>query len=137
METYLLGGMTYLLLKHFIFDFTRLQTPWMYLNKGTYGHLGGVAHALIHAVTTLPLLLFFAQSENHPFGMILGPVIAVSSCLSFEFLVHYHMDWLKMNWCRKKGYKADTHTQFWWWLGVDQLVHGLTYVYILWVTLRI
>jgi hypothetical protein len=137
MVNYLLAGMVYLLLKHFVFDFTRLQTPWMFQNKGIYGHPGGYAHALIHAVTTLPLLLFFAQSENYPFTMLLGPVLAIGWCFVVEFMVHYHMDWLKKSWCDKQNYKPDTHPQFWWWLGFDQLVHGLTYVYILYLTIRI
>lgn len=109
---------TYLLCKHFACDFPiAVQTPWMFTNKGTYGHLGGLTHSSIHLLATLPVFLLF------PFNGVL-----FVSCLLGEFLIHYHMDWFKMWWCSKKGYKAGTHPEFWWWLGIDQLVHGLTYV---------
>jgi hypothetical protein len=120
-----LVAMVYLLLKHFVCDFPiQVQTPWMFQNKGTYGHPAGVVHSLIHSFATLPLLLFFAWNE-------LAVLLWVPALFIIEFLVHYHMDWFKMWWCAKKQYKPDTHPQFWTWLGIDQLVHGLTYVGIL------
>ena len=30
-------AMAYLIIKHFLLDFGKLQPPWMFLNKGTYG----------------------------------------------------------------------------------------------------
>ncbi len=113
------------MVKHFFCDFhPKIQTPVMFMNKGTYGHPAGVVHSLIHSFATLPLLLFFLSNELAVWQWV--PALFV-----IEFLVHYHMDWFKMWWCAKREYKADTHPQFWFWLGIDQLVHCLTYVAIL------
>jgi hypothetical protein len=118
-----LALLTALVVKHFICDFTRIQTPGMYLHKGTYGHPGGIAHAFVHVVASLVVLLLFSSiyAGNYMFFGIIG-------LLMFEGAVHYHMDWFKMWWNREKGYKADTHPEFWFWLGVDQMVHYLTYI---------
>jgi hypothetical protein len=130
-EAYLFIGFTYLLVKHFVFDFPhRIQTPWMFLNKGTYGHPGGIVHALLHSLATLPLTLWMiARITYYPID---GPT-RVLICFVGEFFIHYHMDWFKMWWCAKKQYKPDTHSEFWLWLGIDQLVHGLTYVWIMYI----
>jgi hypothetical protein len=101
-----------------------VQTPWMFRNKGTYGHPGGVVHSLIHSFATLPLLLFFTWNGLADWQWV--PALFI-----IEYTVHYHMDWFKMYWCAKKGYKPETHPQWWNWLGIDQLVHCLTYVGIL------
>ena len=123
----ILLAMGLFLVKHFLCDFPiQIQTPWMFLNKGTYGHPGGIVHALIHAVVSLPILVFLACGLPVP----LAPMLFVAF---LEFLIQYHMDWFKVWWCRDQGYEAKTHPQFWWWLGIDQLVHGLTYVGIIWL----
>jgi len=116
------------LVKHFICDFPhQIQTPWMYENKGTYGHMGGLVHAGIHAVVSALVLIMFRDLE-HTFFVYLG-------ILNFEFFVHYHMDWFKVWWCKRNNYKPDNSHAFWFWLGLDQLVHGLTYVIMvaLWI----
>lgn len=107
--------LTLLTVKHFIFDFA-YQPPYQFLNKGTYGHKGGIVHAGQHAVATFFILLFFAS----PWLALLIPVA--------EFLIHYHVDWAKMNINKKKGWGANTHNEFWVLLGVDQLLHSLTYL---------
>ena len=102
-------------LKHFLLDFA-YQPPYQWHNKGTYGHLGGIVHAGQHSLATLVLLCFFTH-----------PVAAL--WLSFvEFFIHYHMDWFKMNYNKKKGWGPTTHNQFWILLGFDQLIHSLTYI---------
>ncbi len=115
--------LTLFVVKHFICDFTKLQPPWMFLNKGTYGHPGGIAHVLVHAIPSMWILTASASSDRHWtfFGLIL-----------FEAEVHYHMDWFKMWWNKRRGYTTTDH-QFWFWLGIDQLVHYLTYVLMVWV----
>jgi hypothetical protein len=45
-----------------------------------------------------------------------------------DAFLHYHIDWAKMNINKQCGWKADTHEEFWWLLGVDQLLHALTYI---------
>ena len=87
--------------KHFICDFPHgIQTPWMYLNKGTYGHLGGITHALVHVAASFDIFLVFGfiLVVNGFAGSI--PLMWGISCalLFFEFLVHYHMDWFKVWW---------------------------------------
>ena len=72
------------MVKHALADFY-LQTPYQYLNKGTYGHPGGLLHAAIHmALTPLVYLVLV------PGSLLLAGAIALG-----EFLVHYHVDWLK------------------------------------------
>lgn len=106
-------------LKHFVADFM-LQTDQMVMEKGTYGARFGIYHSAIQAFGT-----FLALAWIHPF---LGVITAV-----FDFLVHYHVDWAKMNINRKYGYTPADH-KFWFWLGLDQLAHQLTYVIIVgWV----
>jgi hypothetical protein len=46
----------------------------------------------------------------------------------FDAVIHYHVDWAKMNINAKFGWKADQHPEFWYLLGADQLAHYLTYV---------
>lgn len=110
--------LTLLLVKHFIWDFY-YQPPYMWQNKGTFGHWGGIAHSGIHAATTYFILLFYATLE-------VAVLLAV-----FEFVVHYLTDYAKMNINRIKGWGATTHNEFWQLTGFDQLVHQLTYVVIL------
>lgn len=107
--------LTLLTLKHFIFDFV-YQPPFQWQNKGTYGHLGGIVHSGQHALASLLILLFF-----------INPLYALGLA-ALEFVIHYHMDWFKMSYNKKKGWGANTHSQFWTLLGVDQLVHSLTYI---------
>lgn len=109
--------LTLLLVKHFIWDFY-YQPPYMFMNKGTFGHWGGIVHSGIHAVTTFIILLFFA------------PHLALILALG-EFVIHYFTDYAKMNINRIKGWTATTHNEFWQLTGFDQLVHQLTYVAIL------
>lgn len=103
-----------LFVKHFVADFL-YQPPYQWKNKGTYGHWGGLVHSGQHAVITFLLLLYFAPS--------LTLVLSVA-----EFVIHYHMDWFKMNYNKYKGWACNTHNEFWVLVGVDQLVHSMTYV---------
>lgn len=45
-------------IKHFIWDFY-YQPPYMWQNKGTFGHPGGIVHSGLHAITTFYLLFTF------------------------------------------------------------------------------
>ncbi len=100
--------------KHCIVDFP-LQVPYHYQNKGTYGHPGGIQHALLHGVGTALVFLLVSW----PAAIILGLIDAV---------LHYHIDWAKMNLNSKLGYGPTTHEQFWWLLGLDQYLHAVTYI---------
>lgn len=97
----------WLFTKHFVFDFL-LQTPYQYLNKGKYGHPGGILHSGLQGIGTL---------------LILGPIAAM-----IDFVVHYHVDWSKVQLNRRYGWRPDTSEKFWWLLGFDQYLHTLTYL---------
>jgi hypothetical protein len=99
--------------KHFVADFM-LQTHRMVIEKGTYGARHGIYHSLIQAAGT-----FLAFAWIHP---ALGLITAL-----FDFVVHYNVDWAKMNINKKYGY-TPADPKFWFWLGLDQLAHQLTYV---------
>ncbi len=100
--------------KHFIVDFP-LQHRYQYSNKGTYGHPGGILHAVLHSVGTYLFFVWFA------------PMAAVYLAL-IDGVIHYHVDWAKMKLNAKLGYGPTTHEQFWWLLGFDQWLHAVTYV---------
>ena len=106
--------------KHFIVDFL-LQKKYQYANKGIYGHPGGLLHAGLHGIGTFLCLMFFSPE--------LAGILAIS-----DAVIHYHIDWAKTNINAYYGWGPNTHEQFWWLLGLDQLLHFLTYVLIIgWV----
>ncbi len=107
-----------LFIKHFICDFPLQAYPWMYRNKGTYMHPGGIAHAGIHALGTL---------------LVLAPFIGSLSVLyaAIDMLVHYHIDWAKMNISKRYDLQPNNSERFWILLGFDQLLHHITYFMII------
>ncbi len=111
---------TALTVKHFVCDFL-YQPPYQWQNKGTYGHWGGIVHSGQHAMASFLILLFFVATP-----------IALAIAIS-EFIIHYHTDWAKMNINKAYGWGATTHNQFWVLLGVDQLIHSLTYIGMVYV----
>ncbi len=118
----ILSLFTLLFLKHFIIDFP-LQGPYQWMNKGTYGHPGGLLHAGLHGLGTSIVFAIFVVA---PWAILLGVIDAV---------IHYHIDWAKMNVNKKYGWKADTHPEFWTALGLDQLAHYLTYSFLIYLIL--
>ncbi|HSI25004.1 MAG TPA: DUF3307 domain-containing protein [Methylotenera sp.] len=106
-----------LFIKHFICDFPLQANPWMYRNKGTYMHPGGIAHASIHGLGTL---------------LVLAPFIGSASVLyaGIDLLVHYHIDWAKMNVSKRYDLQPNNSERFWILLGFDQLLHHITYFMI-------
>lgn len=103
-------------IKHFVCDFW-LQFPYMLDEKGIYGAEGGRHHALMHTAGTFLVLAVAIYS------------IEWAVVLAFlDGIVHYHIDWVKTNIAR--GLKPDDN-RFWFWLGLDQTLHYLTYVGII------
>jgi len=96
--------------KHLVIDFF-LQRPYQYLNKGTYGHPGGILHAGLHGLAT---------------WAILGPLAAI-----IDTVVHYHIDWAKIKLNTKFELKPDNSEKYWWLLGIDQYLHSLTYLFLI------
>lgn len=101
--------------KHFIIDFP-LQGPYQWQNKGTYGHPGGLLHSFAHGIGTGMVMVLFVSIP-----------MAILAAL-IDNVVHYHIDWAKVNINKRYGWKADTHEQFWWLLGADQYLHAVTYI---------
>jgi Protein of unknown function (DUF3307) len=112
------AALAYLLIKHMIADFF-LQTEFQWRNKGAYGHPGGLLHVAIHAALTLPVFLII-----RPPTWIIATLVLLA-----ELLVHYHVDWLKDRIVNRRRWTA-ADNNYWRALGVDQMLHGLTYVAI-------
>jgi hypothetical protein len=114
----LLAALVVLQIKHFICDFV-IQTPYQFQNKGIYGHPGGIIHAGLHAATGALVFLVIAP----PLWIAIGIVAA-------EFVLHYHIDWLK-EWTVKRRQWKFPNAEFWWTFGLDQFLHQITYAGIL------
>lgn len=108
-------GFAILVVKHTIADFF-LQTPYQYLNKGTYGHPGGILHSGIHVLLTTPVFLVLPASAVFAFLLLAG-----------EFVLHYHIDWFKEQITKRMDLSPNV-AAFWHALGLDQMGHMLTYV---------
>ena len=107
-------GIAWLLfiLKHFICDYL-LQRKYQYINKHIYGHWGGVLHAVLHALFTGFIIYFISPDATIP-------------CAWFDFMAHYHIDWVK-SLLNKKYELRPTNDYYWILLGADQTLHFLTY----------
>ena len=114
-----LGAIAYLMIKHAIADFF-LQTESQRREKGVYGARGGFVHAATHIALTAPVFLWLPASSA-----LIGGLLAA------EFALHYHIDFTKEQLVRRKSWTSHD-TPFWWAIGLDQLLHGLTYVGIVW-----
>lgn len=106
------GVLVMLVIKHWVADFV-LQTPSMIEGKGTYGNPFGILHSLIHGALTALIFLLAGIS----------PIVTAVSIGIYDMLIHYHIDWAKMQ------FKSDTNSpKFWALLGLDQMLHHLTYI---------
>lgn len=111
-----------LFIKHWYIDFVD-QSMDEVNSKGNYGEWLGIRHSVKHGLGTM--LVFALFNFNVIDCMLLGIV---------DFVIHYHTDWAKININRKKNYTVET-PEFWAWLGLDQLVHSLTYLLLVWMVL--
>lgn len=109
--------------KHAFVDFP-LQTPYQFLNKGKYGHPGGILHSGYHAIATFLIVMLF----NPAFALMVAVL---------DFVVHYHVDWAKVQLNDKYQLKPDAHKEFWWLLGLDQYLHALTYFAIVYILMKV
>jgi len=104
--------------KHFLCDFV-LQNAYQYRNKGIYGHPGGLIHAGLHTIGSLPAILALQAG---------GGIVVVF--LAAEYLAHYHIDWSKEQ--INTRCSLDAHNPVYWSVfGADQMLHQLTYVVML------
>lgn len=119
METTALNLLLVLMIKHFIVDFLLQAHPYQYLNKGIYGHPGGLLHSGLHGFGTLVVLSQFLS--------VTGTVLLMAAA---DFFLHYHIDFVKMNLGRIYNLKPNNSEWFWILLGLDQFLHFLTYYWI-------
>jgi hypothetical protein len=102
-------------IKHFICDFA-LQTKWQIEGKQTYLGPGGLVHAGLHAIGTLPALYVMGVPGWMYAAIPLG-----------EFVLHNHIDWAKAQIDATFG-PDPTKLRHWIVFGTDQLLHQLTYL---------
>jgi hypothetical protein len=105
--------------KHLLLDWI-WQPPWEWRNKGTYGHAGGLFHAGKNGAGTAVCMVPLCDDLASAFLVLFA-----------DALVHYHVDWVKMNINRRMGWTATTHNEFWQLTGLDQWAHQVTYLAIL------
>ena len=115
-QTYLvLIVLAVLTTKHLIFDFF-MQSLSQIKNKRIYGHPDGLLHAAGHAAGTCLAFAVITPTLAVGFGIVVA-----------EFVLHYHIDWLK----EEIGYSLklrQDQRQYWWAFGIDQWLHQMTYV---------
>src|SRR6056297_1525123 len=105
--------------KHFLADFV-LQTPDMLANRHRYGHPGGLMHVAVHLALSTVVL-----------GVAGTSLPMLAALIAAEALVHYHVDWAKDNFGRARQLTPDRQI-FWVAMGVDQALHHLTYLGMVW-----
>jgi hypothetical protein len=109
-------------LKHFIADYF-LQPGWMLSGKGDFRHIGGYAHAGLHAVLSGVVLLVAGTD-----------LTTLALLMVAEFVVHYLLDYAKILYSR--GVHVDTQPKRFWSLhGLDQITHQLTYAAMIYAVL--
>jgi len=108
--------------KHFLADYV-LQNSWIIRGKGDLRAGGGYAHAGLHVLGSLIVLLSFHLAV----GLLAQMLVA-------EFVIHYAIDFTKAT----PGRVIDAKTQptlYWSIYGFDQLLHHLTYIVMAYVVM--
>lgn len=107
-------------IKHMLGDFF-FQTKIMLEGRNEYVHFGRVLHAGVHSLGSLIV-----------FVVIGAPLAFVVLLVLAEGVVHYHIDWWKgRHTDEQKLTPADA--AFWRATGIDQTLHQLTYVAMIWI----
>jgi len=109
-----------LFVKHWYIDFVNQSMEEVH-GKGIYGNAHGLMHSIKHGVATFLIFWFFM--DHWPTAIILGFI---------DFAVHYHIDWAKIN-INKRWHYTVENPKFWMWLGLDQLLHSFTYLFLVWM----
>jgi hypothetical protein len=117
-DVFILLGM--LFIKHWYVDFVN-QSMDEVASKGNYGEWLGIRHSLKQGIGTF--LVFFLTDVMLFDCIIMGAI---------DFILHYHIDWAKININRKRNYTVEM-PEFWKWLGADQLAHSITYLWLVWL----
>lgn len=126
----MLGLSIAFIIKHFMADFP-LQTMEMVEDKGYYGRFNGILHAFIHGLCTYIILLWF-----NAYNIVTGPIIPINLLIFLpilDIIVHYHIDYIKMRINKQLNWGPE-NPNFWFSLGIDQMLHYLTYILIIYLT---
>ena len=106
-------------IKHFLCDYL-WQGPYM---LGKFKDRGWVlpllAHSSVHALATFLIVFVFTQALLLSIGLAL-----------FDLVIHFTMDRIKAS-PDLLGRYGIKEKQFWWSLGLDQMVHHLTHYAII------
>ena len=123
-ETYgvLLVLLCLLQIKHMLGDYF-LQTRMMLDGRDQYAHLGRFLHAGVHATRS-----FIA------FLLIGAPVAFIVPLVLAEWAVHFHIDWWKGRHTSDQNL-TPADAGYWRASGVDQALHQLTYIAMIWIWL--
>ena len=123
-ETYgvLLVLLCLLQIKHMLGDYF-LQTRMMLDGRDQYAHLGRFLHAGVHATGS-----FIA------FLVIGAPVAFIVPLVLAEWAVHFHIDWWKGRHTSDQNL-TPADAGYWRASGVDQALHQLTYIAMIWIWL--
>lgn len=105
--------------KHWYIDFVN-QTNDEVASKGIYGDRQGIMHSAKQGLGTVLAVSIVVTPAYFFFALVCGII---------DFVLHYHIDWAKMNY----GNRDITTPQFWNHLGLDQMAHQLTYLFIIWM----
>ena len=103
-------------IKHWYIDFVD-QDMEEVNHKGIYGHWLGMKHSFKQGLGTYICVAAMCGAEYWIFALILA---------MFDAIVHYHVDWIKMNY----GNRDIQTPQFWNHLGLDQMAHQITYIFL-------
>jgi len=103
-------------IKHWYIDFVN-QTEEEIQHKGIYLDWIGIKHSVKHGVSTFVILWAVLGWTETDVAFALATV---------DFLLHYHIDWFKMNY----GNRDIRTPQFWNHFGLDQMAHQIVYIII-------
>ena len=106
-------------IKHMFADFY-LQSPRMLAARDKYLHIGRAQHAGVHVLGSATALVFVGTAM--PFILVIAAA---------EWLAHYHIDWGKGRYSAHKPHTS-SDPAYWRAIGLDQTLHQLTYVAIIW-----
>jgi uncharacterized protein DUF3307 len=107
------------LVKHMFADYF-MQTPKMLSGRGQYWHMGRAQHAAVHAIGSVIV-----------FVLVGTPTLVILAICLAEWVVHFHIDWAKAKHSESKCL-SPMEAAFWRAFGMDQTLHGLTYVAMAW-----
>ncbi len=106
-------------IKHMFADYY-LQTPKMLSGRGEYFHVGRAQHAGVHVVGSAVVFILFG-----------APLLFILIVGLIEWVVHFNIDYAKASYSDKKQLEPK-QAAFWRAAGLDQLMHQLTYIGMVW-----